>query len=161
MRHSFRLLNSAAAVLLVGSLAACNSVPLNSPTQSAQGQYPTQNQQPSNAEYGRLSNIEMFQTQEAAKSSGVGAVLGGVTGAVVGRQIGGGTGRDIATVAGAVGGAVVGNSIEKNRAPTIRQVYRMTVQLDNGQARAYEMPSTGDLRIGDRVRVQNGQLFRY
>lgn len=189
MRHSFRLLSTAAAALAIASLAACSSVPMNSQDHNypAQGQYPAQypsqypnqpqypaqtqyppqtqypgqNQQNNYVEYGRVSNIEVFQTQQQAKGSGLGAVLGGVAGAVVGHQIGGGTGKDLATIAGAVGGAVVGNSIEKNRNPNVTQAYRVTVQLDNGQGRAYDMPSTGELRIGDRVRVQNGQLFRY
>lgn len=127
----------------------------------AQTQYPAQNQQGNYVEYGRVSNIEVFQTQQQAQGSGLGAILGGVAGAVVGRQIGGGTGRDVATVAGAVGGAVAGNAIEKNRNSNVTQAYRVTVQLDNGGARAYDVPTNGDLRIGDRVRVQNGQLFRY
>ncbi|MDP3309706.1 MAG: hypothetical protein Q8S56_01950, partial [Polaromonas sp.] len=64
---------------------------------------------------------------------------------------------------GAVGGAVAGNAIEANRnaanAP-VNQTYRVSVQMDNGTMRAYEVPSYGDLRIGDRVRIQNNQLFR-
>lgn len=128
----------------------------------AQSQYPAQNQQGNYVEYGRVNNIEVFQTQQQqAQGSGLGAILGGVAGAVVGHQFGGGSGRDVATVAGALGGAVAGNSIEKNRHPSVGQAYRVTVQMDNGGARAYDMPSTGELRIGDRVRVQNGQLFRY
>lgn len=128
----------------------------------AQSQYPAQNQQGNYVEYGRVNNIEVFQTQQQqAQGSGLGAILGGVAGAVVGHQFGGGSGRDVATVAGALGGAVAGNSIEKNRNPGVSQVYRVTVQMDNGGARAYDLPSTGELRIGDRVRVQNGQLFRY
>lgn len=135
-----------------------NQYPNQYPTQS---QYPAQNQQGNYVEYGRVNNIEVFQTQQQAQGSGLGAVLGGVAGAVVGHQFGGGTGRDVATVAGALGGAVAGNAIEKNRNPNVGQSYRVTVQLDKGGARAYDMPSTGELRIGDRVRVQNGQLFRY
>ena len=135
-----------------------NQYPNQYPT--GQAQYPAQNPQGNFVEYGRVSNIEVFQAQQQAQGSGVGAVLGGVAGAVVGRQIGGGTGRDVATIAGAVGGAVAGNAIEKNRNPNVSQAYRVTVQLDNGAARAYDLPSTGDLRTGDRVRVQNGQLFR-
>ena len=52
-------------------------------------------------------------------------------------------------------------AIAKNRDPGVGQAYRVTVQMDRGGARAYDLPSTGELRIGDRVRVQNGQLFRY
>ena len=128
----------------------------------AQTQSPAQNQQGNYVEYGRVNNIEVFQTQQQqAQGSGLGAILGGVAGAVVGHQFGGGRGRDVATVAGALGGAVAGNAIEKNRDPGVSQAYRVTVQMDKGGARAYDMPSTGELRIGDRVRVQNGQLFRY
>ena len=136
-----------------------NQYPNQYPPQS---QYPAQNQQGNYVEYGRVNNIEVFQAQQQpAQGSGLGAILGGVAGAVVGHQFGGGSGRDVATVAGALGGAVAGNAIEKNRNPSVGQAYRVTVQMDNGGARAYDMPSTGELRIGDRVRVQNGQLFRY
>lgn len=180
MRHAFRIISTASTAIVIAGLAACGSVPMDSrapmssypassyPNQGqypaqypVQNQYPAQNQQGNYVEYGRVSNVEVFQTQEQAKGTGLGAVLGGVAGAVVGHQIGGGTGRDVATVVGAVGGAVAGNAIEKNRNSTVGQAYRITVQLDNGPARAYDVPSPGDLRIGDRVRIQNGQLFRY
>lgn len=183
MRRDFRFISVASSVLVLAGLAACGSVPMGPqgqmssypasgyPAQGqypaqypnqypAQAQYPVQNQQGNYAEYGRVSNIEVFQTQQQAQGSGLGAVLGGVAGAVVGRQFGGGSGRDVATVAGALGGAVAGNAIEKNRNPNVSQAYRVTVQMDNGGARAYDLPATDDLRMGDRVRVQNGQLFR-
>jgi outer membrane lipoprotein SlyB len=135
-----------------------NQYPNQYPSQT---QYPGQNQQGNFVEYGRVSNIEVFQAQQQAQGSGLGAILGGVAGAVVGHQIGGGTGRDVATVAGAVGGAVAGNAIEKGRNPNGSQSYRVNVQMDHGGVRSYDVPSTGELRIGDRVRVQNGQIFRY
>jgi len=184
-RSASRFLSMTASVLVIASLAACGSVPMNNPGQTssypasgypgqspypnqypnqypAQTQYPAQNQQGNYVEYGRVNNIEVLQTQQQAQGPGIGAVLGGVAGAVVGRQIGGGTGRDIATIAGAVGGAVAGNAIQNNnRNAAVSQTYRVTVQLDNGGARAYDVPATGELRIGDRVRVQNNQLFRY
>ncbi|MDB5930156.1 MAG: 17 kDa surface antigen [Polaromonas sp.] len=128
----------------------------------AQTQYPAANQQQGNyVEYGRVNNIEVFQTQQQAQGSGAGALLGGVAGAVLGNQVGRGSGRSAATVVGAVGGAFAGNAIEKNSNSGVSQAYRVTVQLDNGGGRSYDVPATGDLRIGDRVRIQNGQLFRY
>ena len=177
----FRVLSMAATALAIATLAACGSAPLNqqgpvssypgapypgqypAPQYPGQAQYPAPNQQNNSyVEYGRVANIEVFQTQEQARSTGIGAILGGVAGGVLGHQIGGGSGRDAATVIGAVGGAVAGNAIEKNRRPaTVNQVYRVTVQIDNGPARAYDVPATGDLRIGDRVWIQNGQLTRY
>lgn len=44
--------------------------------------------------------------------SGVGGVLGAIAGAAIGSQIGGGSGRGVATVLGTVGGAIVGNNME-------------------------------------------------
>lgn len=44
--------------------------------------------------------------------SGVGGILGAIAGAAIGSQIGGGSGRGVATVLGTVGGAVVGNNME-------------------------------------------------
>jgi outer membrane lipoprotein SlyB len=179
MRNTSRLISSTCAVLAIAGLAACAPMspqvsdanyPATNPNSSypnasypagtyPAGTYPT-NQQNRYIEYGRVSNVEVFRTQEQARGSGVGAILGGVAGAVVGHQIGGGTGKDVATVAGAVGGAVAGNAIEKNRNATVRETYRVSVQLDNGGGRAYDVPSTGDLRIGDRVRIENGLLYR-
>lgn len=176
MRNTSRVISSASVVLVLAGLAACapmspqvsdanypsaypNTASYPNQTYPA-GTYPA-NQQNRYVEYGRVSNVEVFRTQEQARGSGVGAILGGVAGAVVGHQIGGGTGKDVATVAGAVGGAVAGNAIEKNRnAGAVRETYRVSVQLDNGTGRAYDVPSTGDLRIGDRVRIENGQLYR-
>lgn len=178
MRNTSRFISSASVVLVLAGLAACapmsppvsdanypNSYP-NTASYPAQtypaGTYPA-NQQNQNRyiEYGRVSNVEVFRTQEQAKGSGIGAILGGVAGAVVGHQIGGGTGKDVATVAGAVGGAVAGNAIEKSRnTGAVRETYRVSVTLDNGTGRAYDVPATGDLRIGDRVRIENGMLYR-
>jgi outer membrane lipoprotein SlyB len=162
-----RFLTISSAVVLVAGLAACAAPMSQQPvaTYPAQTQtYPNQAPQGNYVEYGRVNNVEVIRTQEQAKATGgLGAVLGGVAGAVVGRQIGNGSGRDIATVAGAVGGAVAGNAIEKNRnannAP-VNQAYRVSVQMDNGTMRAYDVPSFGELRIGDRVKVENNQLFR-
>lgn len=139
------------------------------PASQYPNQYPSQTRAPvqvqtppANAvEYGRVTNIEVVQTPQQAQGSGLGAILGGVAGAVVGHQIGGGTGRDLATIAGAVGGALAGNEIEKSGNAKVVQTYRATVRLDSGSARTYELSSASDLHIGDRVRIQNGQLSRY
>lgn len=43
-----------------------------------------------------------------------GTVIGAVAGGLLGNQIGGGTGKKIATVAGAVGGGYAGNKVQEN-----------------------------------------------
>ena len=165
MYPTFRLMSLASSAVALATLAAC--APMNSPmnSQSPTSGYPTtsypnQNSQVNYVEYGRVSNVEVLRSQGQAQASGLGAVIGGVAGALVGSQIGGGTGRTAATVAGAVGGAVAGNAIEKNRSPSSSEAYRVSVQLDNGAMRAYEVPSFGELRTGDRVRIENNQLYR-
>ena len=50
-------------------------------------------------------------TQPSGQSNVGGLLLGGLIGGVLGHQVGGGSGKDLATVAGAVGGAVVGNNV--------------------------------------------------
>ena len=169
---NFRAFSLTASVLMLSMLAACvapmqtrdAAYPAPYPAQTGaypQGGYPAaQNQQRAYTEFGRVINVEVLRTPEQGRSSGLGALLGGVAGAVVGRQIGGGSGRDAATVVGVVGGAVAGNEIEKNRSTTVRESYRVSIQLDNGNSRAYDVPSFGELRVGDRVRIENGQIFR-
>lgn len=106
--------------------------------------------------YGVIDSIETTRTGN--DQIGAGTVIGGIVGGVLGHQVGGGTGNDVATVAGAVGGAVVGHQIEKSR--NQQDAYRIQVRLERG---GYQTVTQGisDLRVGDRVRIQNNQVTRY
>ncbi len=106
---------------------------------------------------GEVSSIEPIT--ERPQGSGTGAVVGGVLGAVLGNQIGKGDGRTAATAIGAVGGAVAGNNVERNNSKIVVG-YRVKVRLDNGQARTFEEKRLGGLQVGDRVRIEAGQLRR-
>ena len=108
-------------------------------------------------EYGRVENIGYVQT--ASRPSGAGAVLGAVIGAVVGNQFGSGGGKALATGAGAIGGAVAGNAIE-NRNRRDDEVYRVHVRFDNGNVREFDFQRIDDLRVGDRVKFEAGQIHR-
>ena len=107
--------------------------------------------------FGNVSNIEIVSV--ASRSSGGGAILGAVIGGVLGNQVGKGSGRDAATVVGAVGGAVVGNQIER-RNKSDNEIYRVSVRLDNGRVAQFDYQRIDDLRVGDRIKVQDGQLHR-
>lgn len=48
------------------------------------------------------------------KRSYSGAVIGGIAGAILGNQVGGGSGKNVATAAGAIGGAIVGDRIDND-----------------------------------------------
>ena len=169
MSNSNRLMALASATVFLGSLVACGLQPMgtNQTNQSATSypstSYPSSSPStstPGYVEYGRVTRVERVRTQQAAQGSGVGAVIGGIAGGVLGHQIGGGTGRDLATIAGVAGGAIAGNSIEKNSQQQGREADRVSVQTDNGAVRDYEVSSAGALRVGDRVRIESGQLYR-
>lgn len=85
------------------------------------------------------------------RTSGGGAVLGGVVGAVAGNQVGGGSGRTAATVAGAAAGAMVGNTVERNRntAPT----YDIFVRMDDGRRVVINQRDLGGIRTGSYIEV--------
>jgi outer membrane lipoprotein SlyB len=84
--------------------------------------------------------------------AGAGALLGGI----LGHQVGGGTGRKVATVAGAVGGAVVGNQVEGNMRAT--HSYTVTIHMNDGSRRTLHRANQPQFRAGDRVRVVNGDI---
>lgn len=166
MKTNLRFLSVGASVLALATLTACvapapvyqtNRYPYQAPPQpyaAVPAPY---------VEYGRVANIEVMRSQTSGTgTSGGGAVAGGVVGGVLGNQIGRGNGRTAATVLGVVGGALLGNGIEaNNNAPRVYESYRVSVQTENGGYRAFDVSSPGDLRIGDRVRIDNGQISRY
>lgn len=162
-----RLALSISGAFLTASLVACaapgdryqgnNGYPRNS---AAQVNYPTQ--QHYGTEFGRVTNIYEHREQQSKRTSGAGAVLGAVIGGVLGNQVGGGTGRAAATAIGAVGGGFAGNAIEgRNNDNGRADGYRIVVTLDQGGQRDYDVSNPGDLRVGDRVRLINGQISRY
>ncbi|MGC8020840.1 glycine zipper 2TM domain-containing protein, partial [Salmonella enterica] len=71
--------------------------------------------------------------RHSVPTSGVGIAGGAVVGGLLGNQIGGGTGRTLATIAGAVGGGYAGNEVEKNVRSTTS--YVVDVRMDNGKTR--------------------------
>jgi outer membrane lipoprotein SlyB len=94
--------------------------------------------------------------QSAASPSGVGVVGGAVVGGLLGNQIGGGSGRTLATVAGAVGGGYAGNEIEKNTRK--RTTYQVQVRMEDGKIRNFPYNNQPPWREGDRVRIVDGYL---
>lgn len=108
--------------------------------------------------YGKIDAIEI--TRDSSSSGiGAGAVIGGIVGGVLGHQVGSGTGQDVATAAGVVGGAVAGHQIEKSNKQ--QDAYRIRVRLDNGGYQTVTQQSINDLRVGDRVRIENERVSRY
>lgn len=147
--------NQTLAALMIATSAlitGCSSPPVQSTNYSSMGNAAT---------YGTIDSIQMVRIDPATSgTTGVGAVTGGLVGALVGNQIGSGTGRAAATAAGAVGGALVGNSVERNRNQPY-DAYQISVRMDNGDYRTINQDSVYDLRVGNRVRVVDGRVYRY
>ena len=163
MRNMTRLTSLVAGSVALATLAACSSYGPTYGTAPTYSSAPTASAYPAaGTEYGRVVNIEYLPVGTAAPTNNVlGAVIGGVAGGLLGSTIGAGSGRAAATVLGAVGGAAVGQHLARNaNGSTTQAGYRITMQSDNGVIRTYEVPATGDLRVGDRVRVDNGVIYR-
>jgi len=171
MRTSTRLLSAASAVTLSAVLAACgtpdpygpNNYPVSAPAPGATypyGTYPS-SQPVAAVEYGRVMNVQMVSAGTATPNrSAAGGVIGAIVGGLLGNQVGSGSGRAAATVLGAAGGAVVGSQAGRTMPYNASYpVYRVTVQTDQGYVRTYDVNATGDLRPGDRVRIENGVIY--
>lgn len=165
LKHS-RFISLASAAVAAAALTACGTSdpygPNNYPNYPI-SQGPAANTYPAGTqsyyvEYGRVTNIQVVNPGSSPGSGTLGTVIGGVAGAAVGSQIGGGSGRVAATILGAVGGAVLGNRIDKGRDDS-HAVHRITLQTDRGDWRTYDVGPT-NLAIGERVRIENGQIFR-
>ncbi len=101
--------------------------------------------------------IESSRVVEARPDgSGIGAVGGAVVGGILGNQVGGGRGRELATVAGAVGGVVAGNEIEKRMKTT--SSHEIAVRMDDGSLRVVQQANAPTGRVGDHVKVVDGAI---
>jgi len=79
---------------------------------------------------------------------------------LIGNQIGGGTGKTIATVVGAAGGAYAGNQIEQ-RTRNPNETFRVSIRMDDGNYVTFTESNIMNLRIGDRVRVDGNGFTKY
>jgi len=99
---------------------------------------------------------EVREVEKAGQGSGAGAVGGAVVGGVIGHQVGGGRGKDIATILGALGGGLAGNQIEKNAKKTVE--YQIVVRYEDGTKGLFTQATPPSWRSGDKVKVINGVI---
>ncbi|WP_020652711.1 glycine zipper 2TM domain-containing protein [Massilia niastensis] len=154
----------AAAVLAAGAFlsgcASTSSQPHYGSGSASSGGYNSGYDNTASMGYGVIETIQVTQAN-GGRTSGAGAVLGGVVGALAGNQVGSGSGRTAATVAGGVAGAAIGNRVEANRNTTGQELYQINVRMDNGEYRTVTQDSAYDLRVGNRVRIVDGRVYRY
>jgi len=157
--HTQKFFRTPGSLLLVAALAGLTACATPMPQQGASA--PAQDASRSMATmHGQVTRIEVVPAEQAGIAGlNTGAVVGAVLGAVAGSQVGGGSGRILATGAGAVGGGLIGSTMGGQQQPGANS-YRVTVRFDNGQSGQYNYAQIDNLRVGDRVRSEGGQLYR-
>ena len=99
--------------------------------------------------YGTVQSVRTVQIEGTKTPIGAGA--GAVSGGILGSQVGGGTGRSLATVGGVVLGGLAGAAAEEGI--TRQPGYEITVRLDNGRTVSIVQAADVSFQPGDRVRV--------
>jgi outer membrane lipoprotein SlyB len=158
---------------LAGALMLGGCADMNPPAnQYGSGQYgsgagyPQQysNSGGSYAGYGVVQSIELVRQGASGiggSGIGAGAIAGAVIGGIVGHQVGQGQGNTAATVLGAAGGAYAGNELEKRNQQQQADAYKFTIRMQDGSYQTVLQSSNPDIRVGDRVRINNGVAQRY
>lgn len=139
---------------ITAPVASTPAAPLPAPQVAQVAKKPAAKPAPQCTSCGRIEGIHPIKEQ--AQPSGLGMVAGAVIGGALGNQVGGGNGRKVATVAGMVGGGYAGNQIEKNTRGAVS--YQVVVRMDNGGTRTVHYAQAPQWNVGDRVRVENGQI---
>lgn len=142
------------AILALGACSTPNAPPNTSNTGVTRS---------NNPQYGVVQSIELVKQDNSGivgSGIGVGTIVGAVVGGVVGNQVGGGRGKTAATVIGAAGGAYAGHELE-NRQQQKADAYKITVRMEDGAYQTLTQDTDTRLRVGDRVRIENGVLQRY
>jgi outer membrane lipoprotein SlyB len=150
-------LGSVLAASAVLTLVGCETMNTPGPTSSSQPTSSAGTQSRS----GVVQSIDRVQQGNSGIGGtgvGIGAVAGAVIGGVLGNQVGGGTGKTVATVAGAAGGAYAGHELEKRQQTP--DGYKFTIRMDDGSYRTLMQDTNPDIRVGDRVWVDNGVVRR-
>jgi len=151
------------------TLGACETMNTPGNTSSSETAYPqSTNSGGVYSGYGVVQSIELVQqgytgnTGIGGSGIGIGTIAGAIVGGIVGNQVGSGRGNTAATVVGAAGGAYVGHEIDKRQQqPQTADLYRVNVRMENGSYQTLTQNTVADLRVGDRVQIDNGVVRRY
>jgi len=162
-------LGSVLGIAAALTLGACGT--MNSPdnTSSSGTAYPqSTNTGGIYSGYGVVQSIELAQQGNSGNTGiggsgiGIGTIAGAVVGGIVGNQVGSGRGNTAATVVGAAGGAYVGHEIDKRQQqPKTADLYRFNIRMNDGYNQTLTQNMVADLRVGDRVQIDNGVMRRY
>ena len=118
--------------------------------------YTSKSAQPACIDCGHVTAVTAHE--KAGDSNAVGMIAGGVAGALLGHQVGGGRGKDLATLAGAAGGAYAGKKIQENMGSS--QVWTVSVRYTDGRSENFEFAQNPGVAVGDAVKKSGNTLVR-
>jgi len=115
-----------------------------------------------NRSIGVIESIKGGRRSRGDDSPLLGTVVGGVAGAAVGHQVGKGGTKKAATIAGALGGAVLGRKIDKAHDRKKRDdPYVIGIRFNDGSRQTVTQDNLAGLRVGNRVRLENGAAHKF
>ena len=102
--------------------------------------------------------LSVTVAEKQGEGGALGVIAGGAAGALLGNQVGGGTGKDIATVAGAAAGAYAGKVIEAKL--KAYKVWTVAVQYGNGTKKNFDFLQDPGFKAGDNVKNSGETVVR-
>lgn len=103
--------------------------------------------------------LDIQQVEIEGTKSGLGGVVGGAAGGVAASTVGGGTGKDLATIGGAVIGAAIGAVAEEALTKATGEEYTIRLSTDEiiSVVQAVDANDPNRIQVGDTVKVLQQQ----
>ncbi|MEO8653604.1 MAG: glycine zipper 2TM domain-containing protein [Ramlibacter sp.] len=102
---------------------------------------------------------QVTPVKRKGRGGAAGVVGGAVVGGLLGNQIGGGTGKTLATVGGAVAGGYAGNEVQKH--VTSKTVWVTRVKMKDGSIRTFEQEARPTWTAGSVVKATGHTVHKY
>ena len=118
--------------------------------------YSSKSAQPVCTDCGRVTAVTAHE--KAGDSNAMGMIAGGVAGALLGHQVGGGRGKDLATLAGAAGGAYAGKKVQENM--NTSEFWTVSVRYTDGRSENFDFTQNPGVAVGDAVKKSGNTLVR-
>lgn len=99
--------------------------------------------------------VKKIEKVSDAKSGTGGAIAGAVVGGLLGNQVGGGTGKTVATVAGAAGGGYAGKKIAEGN-----MEYEVTLKMKDGSTKVVRQEWLHDIKVGQVAKIKDGKTAK-
>jgi outer membrane lipoprotein SlyB len=102
--------------------------------------------------FGTITALRQVQIQADSRAGGlIGTGGGAVIGGLLGNQVGGGSGRTLATAAGVIAGSLAGSKVEESS--NLIPAWEIEIRQDNAQSVVIVQKAEQNFQVGQRVRI--------